>query len=168
MVLVAAGAIVPKVQVSTPVVIEQAAASGPPTVQVPDGRVSWSVTLVELPVPPAVTTTVKVAVPPALTAALPVLRTPTSGWQTTATVALAVAPPGVSVAVFVTLGHALAVAVTLIVITADAPAARVPILQVTVWLETEQFVGAPPFTLKDGVPVIVSPAGTGSDTDTPV
>src|SRR5512143_2155785 len=48
-------AIVPKLQVSTPAVIEQLAASVPPSVHVPAGSVSETVTLVELPVPPAVT-----------------------------------------------------------------------------------------------------------------
>ena len=74
--------IVPKLHESTPAVIEQEPAFAPPRFQVPLGRVSETVTLVESPVPPAVTTRVKVAVPPALTAALPVLRIETFGQLT--------------------------------------------------------------------------------------
>src|SRR5437762_14330659 len=51
----------PKLHESTPAVIEQEPAFAPPRFQVPLGRVSETVTLVESPVPPAVTTRVKVA-----------------------------------------------------------------------------------------------------------
>jgi hypothetical protein len=54
--------IVPKLQLSTPAAMEHCAAFAPPSVQVPAGSVSLTVTLLELPVPPAVTVIVNVAV----------------------------------------------------------------------------------------------------------
>src|SRR4029079_2963707 len=100
--------IVPKLQDRTPVVIEHDAAFAPPRVQVPAGSVSETVTLVESPVPPAVTTIVKVAVPPALTAALPDLAIDTFGQLTVIEVGPALAVPSfpvVTLALLVTVPH---------------------------------------------------------------
>src|SRR5437764_4721510 len=129
--------IVPKLQDRTPAVIEQEAAFAPPRVQVPLGRVSETVTLVESPVPPAVTTTVKVAVPPALTAALPVLRIETFGQLMVVVTVFESSGAGVSVPWLFTVPHAASVGVTLIVIVAVAPAFTVPRLHVTTCEETE-------------------------------
>jgi len=114
MVLVVPAAIVPKLQVrvvppGTGEAGKQAAALGPPTVQLRvagPGSTSVSVTLVELPVPPAVTTTVKLTGSPAVMGELAaVLLTDTSG-QLTVTEAEAVRVDG-------TLFEAVAVAVLL-------------------------------------------------------
>src|SRR5207248_5750328 len=125
--------IVPKLQDRTPAVIEQEAAFAPPRVQVPLGRVSETVTLVESPVPPAVTTTVKVAVPPALTAALPVLRIETFGQLTVIVVGPALADPSLPVATWallLTVPHVASVVGEVRWTWALAPAARSPKLQV--------------------------------------
>src|SRR5438105_5509573 len=70
---------VPKVQLRTPVVIEQSPAFVPPRVQVPLGRVSWAVTPKAVPGPSLVTVMLNVAVAPAVIVPLPVLVTRTSG-----------------------------------------------------------------------------------------
>src|SRR5438105_3130905 len=100
--------IVPKLQDRTPFVIEQDPPSVPAMPQVPDGRVSETVTFVELPVPPAVTTSVKVAVPPALSGPLPDLRIETFGQLTVIEVGPAPAVPSlpvVTLALLVTVPH---------------------------------------------------------------
>jgi hypothetical protein len=85
--------IVPKLHESRPEVIEQALALAPPTDHVwPAARASVSVTCVESPVPPAVTTIVKVTVLPALTAAPAVFRTETSGHRIVTVAGLVVEP----------------------------------------------------------------------------
>jgi len=89
-VLVVPEAIVAKVQLSVPVAIPHSAALAPPSVHVPAGSESLTATLVEGPVPPAVTTIVNVAEPPALMAALPDLAIETLGWHVTGTCAVAV------------------------------------------------------------------------------
>lgn len=154
-------AIVPKLQLRVPLVIEQEAALGPPMVQVPAGSVSVRVTPVESPVPAALTTMVKVAVPPALTAALAVFCTETSGQRTVVLTVFDVSGPGVSVDEFVTVPHAARVGVTLMVIVGDAPAATEPSAHVTVWPDTEQVpcVGT--------ALLIVRPVAMASLTETP-
>src|SRR4029453_11261508 len=70
-------AIVPKAHCSAPAAILQLPASAPPSVHVPEGSVSERVTLLEDPVPPAVTVIVKVAVVPAGRGPFPVFATET-------------------------------------------------------------------------------------------
>src|SRR5262249_20457973 len=83
-VLVAPLAIVPKVQSIAPEtgLLPQAAASAPPIVQLPLGRVSCAVTLKAVPGPRLVTVIVNVAVAPALMVPLPVFVTVRSGQMT--------------------------------------------------------------------------------------
>jgi hypothetical protein len=107
-----AWAIVPKSQESALPARLQLATSAPARVHVPAGSVSLRVTLLELPVPPAVTVIVKVAVPPATAGPFPDFATATSGWQLTVTDAVAAPSPSLvlaPVAVFDTVPQVAAV-----------------------------------------------------------
>jgi len=147
MVLVVPAAIVPKLQVrvvppGTGEAGEQAAALGPPTVQLRvagPGSTSVSVTLVELPVPPAVTTTVKLTGSPAVMGELAaVLLTDTSG-QFTVTEAVELLLPKVASTFAVTCAvlvipeaQSAAVLDAVRVMVLVVPTAIVPKLQVSV------------------------------------
>jgi hypothetical protein len=125
----------PKLHVRTPAAMLQLAASAPPTVQVPEGSVSLSVTLTDPPMPPAVTVIVKIAVAPTLSGPLPVFVTETSGWQLTVMVAEAllllvfVSPVALTVAVFAIDGQSPPTVARLKVTTFDVLDAIVPKLQ---------------------------------------
>ena len=88
------GVIAPKSHERALLMSVQFAASAPASAHVPAGSVSLRVTLLELPVPPAVTMIVKVATLPVTTGPFPDFATVTSGWQFT--VIDAVAGPALS------------------------------------------------------------------------
>jgi hypothetical protein len=96
-------AMVPNVHERLELASVQLAALAPPSVQVPAGSVSASVTLLEGPVPAALMVMVKVAVWPAVSGPLPVFVTEASGWQLTTMDALASAPPSLVLVAVTTL-----------------------------------------------------------------
>jgi len=152
----------PKLQVRTPVAMLQLAASVPPRVHAPAGSVSVTVTLLEGPVPPALTVMVKVAVSPALTAELPDFTIETSGAQVTVMVAEAllllvfVSPVALTVAVFAIDGQSPPVVARLKVTTFDVPEAMEPKVQLRAPAAMLQLAASAP-------PSVHVPAGSVSE-----
>ncbi len=150
-VLLVPEAIVPKVHPSVPEAIAHSSAFAPPSVHVPAGSVSLTVTLLDGPVPPALTMIVNVAVPPALTAALPDLAIETFGWQVTAIDAVALlfskllSPVALTVAVLaIPLAQSPATAVRLTVMERELPRVIVPKLHESALLVRVQLAASAP------------------------
>jgi hypothetical protein len=155
-------AMLPKLQVRVPAAMLQLAALAPPRVHVPEGSVSERVTLLEVPVPPAVTVIVKVAVVPAVSGPFPVFVTVTSGWQFTVMVAVEllfvvfVSPVALTVAVFEIDGQSPPTVARLRVTTFVVPLAIVPKLQVRMPAAIPQLAALAP-------PSVHVPAGSVSE-----
>jgi hypothetical protein len=150
-VLLVPEAIVPKLQLSAPAPIVHSPALAPPSVQVPAGSVSLTATLLEGPVPPALTVIVNVAVPPALTAALPDLAIETFGWQVTAIDAVALlfskllSPVALMVAVLaIPFAQSTSTAVRLTVIDRELPRVIVPKSHESALLTSVQLAASAP------------------------